>query len=94
MSNIIISLIIGFIPIIILPFFYLLAELNRFRASLYFDAISFILVFITTFIVLVFSEASLRYSVSSEILFYTYLIFPWFIFISSYLIFFKIIKNV
>ena len=52
------------------------------------------LVFITTFIVLVISEASLRYSVSSEILFYTYLIFPWFIFISSYLIFFKIIKNV
>ena len=52
------------------------------------------LVFITTFIILVISEASLRYSVSSEILFYTYLIFPWFIFISSYLIFFKIIKNV
>lgn len=49
MSNIIISLIIGFIPIIILPFFFLLAELNSFRASLYFDAISFILVFITTF---------------------------------------------
>ena len=51
------------------------------------------LVFITTFIILVISEASLRYSVSSEILFYIYLIFPWFIFISSYLIFFKIIKN-
>ena len=46
------------------------------------------LVFITTFIILVISEASLRYSVSTEFLFYSYLVFPWLIFISSYLIFF------
>ena len=52
------------------------------------------LIFITTFIVLVISEASLRYSVSSNFLFYTYIIFPWFIFILAYLIFSKIIKNV
>jgi lipopolysaccharide export system permease protein len=52
------------------------------------------LVFITTFIILVISEASLRYSVSTEFLFYSYLVFPWLIFISSYLIFFKMIKNV
>ena len=52
------------------------------------------LIFITTFIIIVISEASLRYSVSSEFLFYTYLLFPWFIFITSYLIFFKMIKNV
>ena len=52
------------------------------------------LIFITTFVIIVISEASLRYSVSSEFLFYTYLLFPWFIFITSYLIFFKMIKNV
>ena len=52
------------------------------------------IIFITTFIVLVISEASLRYSVSSDFLFFTYLIFPLFIFIFSYFIFKRIIKNV
>ncbi len=52
------------------------------------------LIFITTFVVLVISEASLRYSVSSDFLFYTYLTFPWFLFFFAYSIFFKIIKNV
>ncbi len=52
------------------------------------------IIFLITFIVLVISEASLRYSVSSDFLFFTYLIFPWIVFIFSYLIFTKIVKNV
>ena len=52
------------------------------------------LIFITTFVILVISEASLRYSVTTEFLFYTYLIIPWLMFFSSYLIFYRVIKNV
>ena len=52
------------------------------------------IIFIITFIVLVISEASLRYSVSSEFSFYIYLALPWIILISAYLFLYKVVKNV
>ena len=51
------------------------------------------LIFIITFIILVFSETSLRYSTSSNFAMIVYLILPWIIFLISYLIFNKKVKN-
>ena len=52
------------------------------------------LVFFLTFSLLVISEASLRYSVSSNFNFILYLLLPWIIFLLSYLILFRKVKNV
>jgi len=51
------------------------------------------LVFILTFTILVFSETSLRYSTSSNSAMFIYLILPWLIFLISYSIFNKKVKN-
>ena len=51
-------------------------------------------IFVVTFIVLLISEASLRYSVSSELSFIIYMLTPLFIFIFAYLIFYRMVKNV
>ena len=45
------------------------------------------LIFIITFIILVFSETSLRYSTSSNFAMIVYLVLPWILFLISYLIF-------
>ena len=52
------------------------------------------LVFIFTFILLLFSEASLRYSTSSDFLTMIYLLIPFVIFIFSYLIFYRMVRHV
>ena len=52
------------------------------------------LIFILTFIVLVFSETSLRYSTLSDISMFIYIVFPWVMFIFAYLIFYTRVKNV
>ncbi len=51
------------------------------------------LIFIITFIILVFSETSLRYSTSSNFAMIVYLVLPWILFLISYLIFNKKVKN-
>ena len=52
------------------------------------------LVFFFTFVLLLFSEASLRYSTSSEFLTMIYLLIPFIIFIFSYLIFYRMVQHV
>ena len=52
------------------------------------------IIFSITFLILILSEASLRYSTISNLTTIIYLIIPWFIFISSYLIFYNRIKYV
>ena len=52
------------------------------------------IIFSVTFLILILSEASLRYSTISNLTTIIYLIIPWFIFISSYLIFYNRIKYV
>ena len=52
------------------------------------------IIFILTFMLIVLSETSLRYSTSSNASMMIYLIGPWCIFISSYIYFFKKVKNV
>ena len=52
------------------------------------------LIFLITFFTLVFSEASLRYSTSSNFATTVYLIVPWIIFTLIYIIFYKRIQNV
>ena len=51
------------------------------------------LIFILTFIILVFSETSLRYSASSNYAMTVYLVLPWMIFLIAYSIFNKKVKN-
>jgi len=51
------------------------------------------LVFILTFVILVFSETSLRYSTSSNSAMSIYFVLPWVIFLISYSIFNKKVKN-
>jgi lipopolysaccharide export system permease protein len=51
-------------------------------------------IFVLTFFLLIFSEASLRYSISSDISLITYLLIPWVMFFSAYLIFHRMAKNV
>ena len=51
-------------------------------------------IFLLTFVILVFSETSLRYSTLSNISMFIYFVFPWIIFIFSYLIFYNKVKNV
>jgi lipopolysaccharide export system permease protein len=51
-------------------------------------------IFILTFILLVFSETSLRYSTSSNLSMTIYFLLPWIIFILAYLIFHKKARNV
>ncbi len=52
------------------------------------------LIFFLSFFILVISEASLRYTVSSNLNFFAYLIMPWIIFLSAYLILYKKAKYV
>ena len=52
------------------------------------------IIFGITFILLILSEMSLRYSFSSNFLTLTYLLLPLIIFIISYISFYKIVKNV
>ena len=52
------------------------------------------LIFLLTFIILILSEMSLRYSFSSNFLTLTYFLLPLIIFIISYISFYKIVKNV
>ena len=52
------------------------------------------LIFVFTFLIIVLSEASLRYSTTSNFSVVLYLLMPWIIFISIYLIFYKKVKNV
>ncbi len=52
------------------------------------------LIFIFGILIIIFSEASLRYSVSSNISFYFYLLAPFLMIISIYSFFFKFVKNV
>ncbi len=47
------------------------------------------IIFFATFLIIVFSEASLRYSTISAISTFLYMIAPWLLFITIYLIFFK-----
>lgn len=51
------------------------------------------LIFFIAFMIILFAETSIRYSLDSEIFFRIYLIFPFIIFSILYLIFFKITKN-
>ncbi len=51
-------------------------------------------IFFIIFFVLVISEASLRYSVSSNFSLILYFMFPWLVFFSSYIIFYRLAKNV
>lgn len=51
-------------------------------------------IFISTFFLLIFSEASLRYSISSDISLITYLFIPWVMFFFAYLILYRMAKNV
>jgi lipopolysaccharide export system permease protein len=51
-------------------------------------------IFILTFFLLIFSEASLRYSISSDISLITYLLIPWVMFFFAYLILYRMAKNV
>ena len=50
--------------------------------------------FIITFLIIVFSEASLRYSTNSNLTTIVYLVLPWISFLTIYLIFYKKTKNV
>ena len=52
------------------------------------------LIFIFTFLILILSEASLRYSTTSNITTFLYLVIPWISFILTYLIFYLKTKNV
>ena len=52
------------------------------------------IIFIITFLVLILSETSLRYSASSITSTILYLIIPWIIFLIIYLFFYKRVKNV
>lgn len=52
------------------------------------------IVFTFVFLLLIFSEVSVRYSVTSSNLMYFYLFFPLLIFIAGYLLFVKLAKNV
>lgn len=52
------------------------------------------LIFLFTLFILILSEASLRYSASSNFLTLVYLLIPIFVFITSYIIFHKRVKNV
>ena len=49
--------------------------------------------FFMTFLIIVLSEASLRYSTTSNLFTLFYLILPWLCFLSIYLIFYKRTKN-
>ncbi len=51
-------------------------------------------IFLITFFILIFSEASLRYSTISTIATFSYLIIPWLMFILIYYLFYKRTKNV
>ena len=51
-------------------------------------------IFLITFFILIFSEASLRYSTISTIATFSYLIIPWLMFILVYFLFYKRTKNV
>ncbi len=51
-------------------------------------------IFFITFIILIISEASLRYSVKSETSLMIYLFIPLFLFIFAYSIFYRMVKNV
>ena len=52
------------------------------------------IIFLFTFVILVFSETSLRYSTISTISMIIYLVVPWIIFIFAYFIFYNRVKNV
>ena len=52
------------------------------------------IIFTLTFILLVLSETSLRYSASSSLSMVIYLIGPWAMFITAYTLFYKRVKNV
>ncbi len=52
------------------------------------------LVFLVTFFILVLSEATLRYSTTSEFATLVYLMIPWIIFFSIYITFYRMNKNV
>ena len=52
------------------------------------------IIFFITFLIIVFSEASLRYSSISNLSTFLYIIIPWVLFILIYLIFYKQTKNV
>ena len=51
------------------------------------------IIFFLTFLIIVFSEASLRYSTVSNLSTFLYMIIPWILFILIYLIFYKQTKN-
>ncbi len=50
------------------------------------------IIFLLTFLIIIFSEASLRYSTISSLTTIVYLVIPWLIFFSIYLIFYNRIK--
>tara|TARA_B100000902_G_scaffold177170_1_gene170713 strand:- start:4361 stop:5473 length:1113 start_codon:yes stop_codon:yes gene_type:complete len=52
------------------------------------------IIFLITFFIILFSEASLRYATASKLSTIVYLITPWIIFLIVYIYFFKRIKNV
>jgi len=52
------------------------------------------IVFLTTFIIIIISEGSLRYATLSKLATLLYFVIPWFCFLSIYLIFYKRCKNV
>ena len=52
------------------------------------------IIFLFTFLIIILSEASLRYSTISQFSFFFYLIVPWVIFLIAYLIFYNRSKNV
>ncbi len=52
------------------------------------------IIFLLTFLLLVLSETTLRYSTSSNLSMIIYFIIPWLIFIFAYLFFYRMVKNV
>ena len=52
------------------------------------------IIFFLVILVIIFSETSLRYSISSKLSFTFYLIAPWLMMISIYSLFLKFVKNV
>ena len=52
------------------------------------------LIFMFAILVIIFSETSLRYSISSNLSFFFYLLAPWLMMISTYSLFLKSVKNV
>ena len=51
------------------------------------------IIFLTTFFIIIISEASLRYSSSSDLSTFIYMVIPWTLFILIYLIFYNKTKN-